>query len=261
MHLQVLSSGSEGNATLVRAGDLQVLIDAGLGVRELSERFEAARVAPRSLDHVLLSHAHLDHARSAGVVARRHGAVLHCAEKNMGNRALSRAGRLSTLAIGRPFTLAPGRGAGELEVRAVLLPHDCDPTVAFRLSFEGRTAVIVTDVGHPCPEVGRALSGAHLLVLEFNWDPELMERGPYPAVLRRRITGDRGHLSNAQAAELLERLAGPELHTLVLAHLSKKTNRPELALEAARATLERLGLTHVQVLVASQAEVGPNLPV
>lgn len=261
MHLQVLSSGSEGNALLVRADELSVLVDAGLGMRELSQRFEAARIMPRALDHVLLTHAHLDHARSAGAVAKRHGAVLHCAETCMLHRSLERAARKSVLPIGRNFEIGTERGEGRLEVLPVQLPHDCDPTVAFRLRHGERTAVVVTDIGHPAPEVARALGGAHLLVLEFNWDPLMMEQSPYPAVLRRRITGDRGHLSNAQAASLLERLAGPELHTLVLAHLSKKTNRVELALEAARSTLERLGLGHVAVLVASQDEVGPNLPV
>jgi len=90
----------------------------------------------------------------------------------------------------------------------------------------------------------------------------LMEQSPYPASLRRRIAGDRGHLSNEQAAAMLERLASDSLHTLVLAHLSKKTNRPEIALETAQRTIDRLGLTRqVRVLVASQDQVGDSLEV
>jgi phosphoribosyl 1,2-cyclic phosphodiesterase len=261
VHLQILSSGSEGNATLVRAGDLTLLVDAGLGMREQGERLRQAGLGPRALDHLLVSHAHLDHARSAGALAKRQDALLHCAETCMQHRALARAPRKSTLPIGKPFALAAERGRGEVEALATLLPHDCDPTVAFRLESEGRCAVIVTDLGHPCPQVARALAGAHLLVLESNWDPELMEASPYPPVLRRRITGDRGHLSNQQSARMLELLAGPELHTLVLAHLSKKTNRPELARAAAEETLDRLGLRSVRVLFASQDEIGPALPV
>lgn len=261
MHLQVLSSGSEGNALLVRAGEMNVLVDAGLGMRDLSQRFDHARLGPRAIDHVLVTHGHLDHARSAGIVARRQEASLHCAESIMRHRSLARASRKSTLSIGRTFSLAAADRAGELEVLPVPLPHDCDPTVAFRLCCDGRTAVVLTDAGRPDPEVARRLRGAHVLVLEFNHDVELMASGPYPPQLQRRITGERGHLSNGQGAQMLELLIGPELHTLVLAHLSKKTNRPEIAEAAARCTLDRLGAGHVRVLVASQDEIGPALQV
>ncbi|MDE0891441.1 MAG: MBL fold metallo-hydrolase, partial [Planctomycetota bacterium] len=135
------------------------------------------------------------------------------------------------------------------------------PTVAIELSYGGRKAVICTDCGHPRNDVAPPLRGAHVLVLEFNYDPELLAAGPYPPKLQKRIRSDHGHLSNGQAQELLRDLVTPDLHTLVLAHLSKKTNSPELALAAARATLEDLGRSDVEVLVAAQHEIGPNLKV
>ncbi|MBI5364369.1 MAG: hypothetical protein HZA53_14410 [Planctomycetes bacterium] len=93
-------------------------------------------------------------------------------------------------------------------------------------------------------------------------DPELMETGPYPHTLKKRITGDRGHLSNAQAATMLDLLASEHLHTLVLAHLSQKTNSPERALEAAHGVLDRLGLaSRVKVVVARQDEAGAAIEV
>lgn len=261
MHLQVLSSGSEGNAALVRAGTSTVLVDAGLGPRALGERFAAAGLGPRALDHVLVTHAHLDHSRSAGVAAKRHDACLHATEALLGHRALARAPRRSTVPVGRDFELAARGDGAPVGVRAVLLPHDSDPTVAYRLEHLGRVAVVLTDMGRPDAAAARALHGAHLLVLEFNHCPELMETSPYPPVLRRRIRGDRGHLSNDQAAQMLLWLAGDQLHTLVLAHLSQRTNTAERALEAARGALAQLGLSHVAVHVAEQHRVGPNLPV
>ena len=116
-------------------------------------------------------------------------------------------------------------------------------------------------LGRADAHVARGLCGAHVLVLEFNHDVQMLSDGPYPAALKRRVGGERGHLSNLQAAELLERLAGPELHTLVLAHLSEANNEPERALDSARGALARTGLEGVRVLVASQHEVGPNLAV
>jgi len=261
MHVQSLGSGSEGNATLVRADDLSVLVDAGLGVRVLSERFERAHVGPRQLDHLLVTHGHLDHSRSAGAIAKRQRAVLHCSERIMQHRALARAPQKVALHVGHERELEPAAGRGGLHYRPVLLPHDCDPTVAYRLRHGERTAVILTDIGRPDPEVARQLHGAHLLLLEFNYDAEMMRRGPYPAVLQRRITGDHGHLSNDQAAEMLELLAGPELHTLALAHISRKNNTPELAEAAARAALARIGREDVRVLALSQHEVSENLQV
>jgi phosphoribosyl 1,2-cyclic phosphodiesterase len=261
MHLQVLSSGSEGNSTLIRAGEMHVLVDAGLTKIEMEARLESARLPAGAIDHVIVTHGHLDHARSAGAIARRDRGMLHCAENIMLHAAARRSKRLSAITVDRPFEVESRQGRDRLRLTPVGLPHDCDPTVAYKIEHEGRTAVILTDIGKPDREVARALAGAHVLVLEFNYDPEMMRSGPYPAVLQRRITGNRGHLSNAQSAEMLELLAGPELHTLVLAHLSRKTNRPELALEAAHSTLDRLGLSRVRVLVASQDEIGESLTV
>lgn len=261
MHLQVLSSGSEGNSTLIRCGDLTVLVDAGLTMRALSERIEAARIAPSQIDHVVLTHAHLDHARSAGILGKRHDALVHCPEAMMQNRSVARAPRLSTLPIGGAFELEVPGTEEALLIETIPLPHDCDPTVALRLTHGGRTAIICTDCGHPRHDLAPLLQGANVLVLEFNYQPELMATSPYPPKLRRRISGDQGHLSNAQAQTLLAELVGPDLHTLILAHLSKKTNEPELALSAAKETLEELARLDVDVSVAAQDEIGPNIEV
>ncbi len=261
MHLQTLGSGSEGNALVIRAGDMNLMVDAGLGVRVLSERFEVARLGIRAIDHLLITHGHLDHSRNAGAIAKRQRCVLHCSEKIMKHRSIARAPQLVALHMGKDRVLHPEQGVGEVVYRPVLLPHDCDPTVAFRFQQGERVAVVLTDMGRPETEVARQLQGAHVLVLEFNYDPQMMRAGPYPPVLQKRITGGRGHLSNEQAAEMLKLLASENLHTLVLAHISAKNNTPDLAVEVARRTLEELGMDHVRVLVAAQHEVGENLEV
>ena len=261
MRLQVLSSGSEGNAALVRGGETTLMVDAGLGRVELEARLEKARIPAAQIDHVLVTHGHLDHARSAGMIAKRAHATLHCAEAMMSHPSAKRAKSLATLRIGTRYDVPNRAGHDAISILPVTLPHDCDPTVAFALEQGGRRAVILTDIGRPDEDVARALGSPHVLVLEFNWDPELLQTSPYPEMLRRRISGGRGHLSNQQAAQMLRMLAGSNLHTLVLAHLSKKTNLPERALECARAELERAGLGHVRTLLASQEEIGPEIEV
>ncbi|MEM7308600.1 MAG: MBL fold metallo-hydrolase [Planctomycetota bacterium] len=261
MHVQTLASGSQGNSTLVRAGDTHLLIDAGLPTDELLERLDAARVAPRSIDHIALTHGHLDHARAAGELSRRYRIPIHCAERLASNRSVRGAHCLSAFTIGRTFELAGARGDDGLRLRPVLIPHDARPTVAFRVEHGERVAALVTDMGRPDREAAVALRGAELLVLEFNHDADLLARGPYASRLKRRVGGPHGHLSNDQACEVLRAVASPALHTLVLGHLSRANNTPELARAAAERTLGELGRTDVQVLVAGQDEIGPNLKV
>lgn len=255
MRLQVLSSGSRGNATLVRAGEVNLLVDAGLSLRELERRFDGARFSGRDVHHIALSHGHLDHARSSGSLARRTGATLHLCERLMRNKSVERAPRIATLRVGHRTLLEHPTAPSDLTMTAVQIPHDADPTVAFALDHAGRRAVILTDMGEPTPRISTQLGGAHVLVLEFNHDERMLKHGPYPINLKRRVAGKGGHLSNAQARDVLGHLAGPNLHTLVLAHLSEKNNRPELALEAATTKLAELGLAHVRVLVAQQDAV------
>ena len=260
MHCQVLSSGSRGNSTLVRAGELAVLVDAGLGVRNLRERLETTGLPHRGIDHILITHGHLDHARSAGALAKRHDATVHCPTAILTHPSVSRAPRQVALRRGSEAQLTSPSG-DTVSYTPVELPHDCDPTVAYRIDHKDRRLVVLTDMGKPSEAVARSLQGAHVLVLEFNHDAGMLAAGPYPAPLKRRVAGDRGHLSNDQASRMLACLAGPQLHTLVLAHLSLKNNTPDLALEAAHRALRQLKMEHVQVLIASQHEVGPNLQV
>ena len=251
MRLHVLSSGSGGNAALLRVGDVTVLIDAGLGPRELRARLALAGVGPYGLDHVLVSHAHLDHSRSAGKVARQYRATLHAPESLLRHRACQLASQMATMPVGGTFRI-PVPGEGPLEVSTVAIPHDCDPTVAFRFEHRGRVLGFATDLGEARPELARLLRDPHVLFLESNHDPELLAVGPYPAELKRRVAGPRGHLSNAQAAALLPAVVGPRLHTVVLAHLSATNNLPELACEVTRAALRALGREEVAVWAAAQ---------
>ncbi len=253
MRVQVLSSGSGGNATLVRAGDLRVLADAGLPITTLDQRLECARLPYDGCDAVVVTHGHLDHARSAGILARRWRVPVHAGEAIQLHAAIRRGKRFRPLSPAHPTELIARRGEGWLRLAVAHLPHDADPTYGLRFeSHDRRVAVVLTDCGRPDPVAAEKLRGAHVLVLEFNYDPEMLAAGPYPPALQRRIRGGRGHLSNEQAAQMLRWLAGPELHTVVLAHLSEKNNTPELARAAAEAALADIERSDVRVVIAQQ---------
>lgn len=261
MHLQMLSSGSAGNAVLVRAGELNLLVDAGLPIDALEQRLADARLPLQRLDAIVLTHGHLDHARSAGLLSKKSGARVYCSQAMMSNASVRHAASFHALPVGGSVVVRARRGPDELVLQSIALPHDADPTLAFRLEHGGRRAAVCTDMGTPERAASEALAGVHLLVLEFNHDAELLRNGPYSSALKRRVGGPRGHLSNAEAAEVLAWAVAPELHTLVLAHLSTTNNRPELALASAGEVLTRLARGDVRLVLAEQERIGPALPV
>lgn len=238
---------------LFRAGDLYGMVDAGLTLRALTPRLEEASVPFRGLDHILVTHGHLDHARSAGALAKRHQATVHCPEAMMKNKSVARAPRLSHAGDGMDTEIT-GEHGDTVRLQAVALPHDCHPTLSYKLTHEGRCLVVLSDMGRPDQQIAERLSGAHVLMLEFNYCATMLANGPYTESLKRRVGGDQGHLSNTQSQEMLKWLAGENLHTLVLTHLSENNNHPELALNCALETLAELGLSHVKVIVAKQHE-------
>jgi phosphoribosyl 1,2-cyclic phosphodiesterase len=261
MHVQVLSSGSGGNSILVRHGDACVLVDAGLPAVDMDARLEAARIGLGGIHMIAVTHGHLDHTRSAGILARRWRVPVACAPAIQSNAAVRRSKNLATFSPTHPVVVDAGAGSPPLELHAVVIPHDASPTYAIRIQAGDKRAVVVTDMGRPDQDVARQLANADLLYLEFNYDEQMLANGPYPAKLKHRIRSGGGHLSNEQSATMLRWLASERLHTLVLGHLSEKNNTPELALATARATLNEMELDHVDVHVAEQHAVGPNLAV
>jgi phosphoribosyl 1,2-cyclic phosphodiesterase len=243
----VLGSGSTGNATVVEGGGMRVLVDAGLGPRQLRERLGSAGVDPASIDVVLLSHEHGDHARGAVAFVARWGMPLG------GTRGTWRAAGFGAEELPGYETIEPGGQLclGELVIRAVSVPHDAARPVAFVLSAAGVSLGHATDLGHLDPGLVRALRGCHALLLESNYDPAMLRDGPYPWALKERILGPLGHLSNAEVGRYLERGMGEECRQVVLAHLSQKNNHSELALLEAEEALRRRGRTEVSLTVAA----------
>lgn len=234
------------------AGEQVLLLDAGLPVTAMSERIVGSRVGLRAIDRVIVTHGHLDHSRTAGIVAKRHGATLHAPAEILGHRSICRAPDRVALPVGVASDLGPADDPDSLKVTTALVPHDCFPTVALRLEQGGRALGLLTDCGEPREDVAAALGEVDVLMLEANHDVDLLRSGPYPQALKDRVQGPGGHLSNDQMAVMLRRLAGPRLHTVVLVHLSERNNRPELAEAAAREALAPLGRSDVRVICAEQ---------
>lgn len=229
----LLGSGSGGNCTYVGDESFGLLIDAGLSAQETVHRLNRIGVDPNTLQAVLITHEHRDHIYGLDSIASHFGVTVHLNERT--ERAARLTGRLAEVnhfETGRPFEI---NGIG---VHPVPLSHDAEDPVAFALHIEGKKMACVTDLGRVTEPVQQALSECHLLILEFNHDPTLLQNGPYPAALKRRVSSGHGHLSNQEAADLLSDVMHPGLRHLFLAHISQTNNLPELALLAAREALQ-----------------------
>ena len=256
MKLCVLGSGSRGNAILVEAGGTRLLVDAGFSGRDLARRLAAVEVDPDSITAILVTHDHGDHTRGMGVYARRHGTPLWItpATREACAKLLRGGETVHPYRAGHPFAI------GRVRVEPFVTVHDAVDPVGVALVDEGTgTRVgVATDLGRPNAGIRHALSGAHFLVLEANHDEVLLAGAPYPWSVKARIASSHGHLSNEAAARFGVELLHPRLAGVVLAHLSKESNRPALARDVVGRALEDAGYTGY-LEVAGQSKPGDYL--
>lgn len=239
MKVSVLGSGSRGNATLVQAGPIRLLVDAGFSGKDLERRLEALRIPAESIAAIVVTHDHGDHTRGAGVFARRFGTPVYVTEATL--RACPKVFRGKEDVI----HYRPGRrfSVGRLRVEPFITVHDAVDPVAVALVDEetGTRVGVATDLGRPNAQIRHALSGCDLLILEANHDESLLHQGPYPWSVKSRIASSHGHLSNHAAARFAVELLHPRLAGVILAHLSQECNRPELAEEVVGSALREAG--------------------
>lgn len=228
LRFRSLGSGSSGNATLVEAGSgsgaTRLLVDCGLGVRQIEQRLARCDLDGSDLDAIFITHEHADHIGCARAVALRHRIPVWMSP---GTYA----------AIGSPDMEGLWREAGDgvrIELQGLLLqpftvPHDAREPLQLRCSDGDRTLGILTDLGHATAHVLKSLAQCHALLLEFNHDVEMLARSSYHPALKKRVGGNYGHLSNDAASSLAAALHHGGLATVVAAHLSRQNNLPELA--------------------------------
>lgn len=230
----VLGSGSTGNAIIVTTPRVRVLVDAGFSARRLGERLQAVGIDPASLTAILLSHEHSDHTQGIEVFCHRYGTPVVC------NRATQRvlADRMRTAPVWRLVETGGGFACGDLQVSTFPVPHDAVDPMGFLLAWRGARLGIATDLGYVDSVVTESLRGTHALVIEANYDEGMLERDarrPWP--VKQRIASRHGHLSNTQAAGLAATLAPHGLARVVLAHLSRDCNTPDIAIGTVRSAL------------------------
>jgi phosphoribosyl 1,2-cyclic phosphodiesterase len=228
-----LGSGSSGNATLVQASGIRtthLLVDCGLGLKQLSSRLAQARLDEQALDAIFITHEHSDHIGCARQFALQHRVPVWMSRgtyEAVGSPDFD--GLLRLTADGQSIDL------GELQITPFTVPHDAREPLQLTCSDGQFKLGVLTDLGHATAHVLAHLAGCHALLLECNHDPDLLAKSTYPAFLKKRVGGPYGHLSNEAAADIARAVAHPGLIKVVAAHLSAQNNRPGLALSALKA--------------------------
>jgi len=232
-----LASGSGGNCLVVEARDAasgtRVLIDCGLNLTVTERRLRRLGLEPADIDGLLVTHEHGDHAHGAFDFAAAHNIVVYLTYGTM--LAMKAEGRVIE---GVRMVFVNGRQSealGGMQVIPFTVPHDAREPVQFVLSDGSCKLGVLTDIGAPTAHVARTLSGLDALVLECNYDRDMLWSGGYPRWLKQRIAGPFGHLDNEDSARLLGALDCSKLKHIIGAHLSRENNKPELA----RAALAR----------------------
>ena len=257
LRLKNLGSGSSGNATLIEGSDglhtRRLLVDCGLGIRELEARMTEAGLTLAQIDAIFITHEHSDHIGCARSLVLKHRIPVwmsHGTHAALGAPDLD--GLLRTARYLEPIDL------GSWQAMPFTVPHDAREPLHLRCSDGASHLAVLTDLGHASDHVLAALQGCHALMLEANHDPALLEASAYPLFLKRRVSGSYGHLANEATAGILQAVRHPRLQCVVAAHLSARNNTPALAQQAMGLAL---GTNADEITVASPTAGTPWLTV
>ena len=238
-----LGSGSSGNCYYLQTADDALLIDAGVGLRTLKKHLHNYGLRLDSVKHILITHDHADHVKSVGIISSEYNIPVYAInEVHNGiyrNYCVPRkipADNVRHISTGEKIRL------GDFIVTPFAVPHDSSGNVGYRIEAEGVTFCLMTDVGHVTEEMQDYIAEANYLVIEANYDVEMLKNGPYPQHLKVRIDGPTGHLSNVACGEAIANYATTWLKRVWLCHLSEENNHPVLALKTVEQTLRSYGI-------------------
>jgi phosphoribosyl 1,2-cyclic phosphodiesterase len=255
MRLILLGSGSNGNALFIESGATRVLVDCGLSAKETACRMTAAGLDPTRLDGIVITHEHTDHMKGVRVVSKTANAPAFLSDLTREQCNFGRNGEGMVwgerIESSRPFRI------GTIDFHPFTIPHDGADTFAVAIESGGVKIGIVTDLGYITRLVAEKLHGCDLVIMESNHDREMLKVGPYPWSVKQRIASTTGHLSNDETARWIREDFDCRAQYLVLAHLSRHCNHPELARLAALQALDAHGSLFFQN-AESRVKVAPS---
>ncbi len=265
MRLCSIASGSSGNCIYVGTDTTHLLVDAGVSGKKTEAGLKSLGISPKDLDGILVTHEHADHIAGVGVLARRYELPIYASKGTIA--AIRNCSSVGTIDkdLFVPIKADKKFAIKDITVNPMSISHDAAEPVAYRFGYGSQKVAVCTDLGVFNDYTVECLKGMDALLLEANHDVNMLQVGPYPYYLKQRILGDRGHLSNENSGRLLSRVLHDKMQTILLGHLSKDNNVPELAYEAVRMEIT-LGdnpykADDFEILVANRSEVSPIIEI
>lgn len=244
VHVAALASGSNGNAYYVANETEAILVDVGIHCRELERRIAKLQLSAQKIAAIFISHEHSDHICGLVAFSKKYNIPVYVTKETL------RKSRLPLFpGLARHFEPGETITVGGLAVEAFSKRHDAVNPHSFVVKNGHLKVGVFTDIGSVCDNVAKYFAGCNAIFLEANYDDDMLWKGSYPFYLKRRISSDLGHLSNKQAFDLFQQYRSPELSHLILSHLSKNNNTPELV----KAVFES-GAGSTRITVASRYE-------
>lgn len=222
-----LYSGSSGNSLFVESENTKLLVDAGVSSKKIEEALANLEIDPTSIDGILITHEHSDHVQGLGTFAKKFNLPVFVNEKTLDAMPKQKE-KISEKNI-KLFNINEKFEIGDLKVKPFSIPHDAANPCGFNIFKDDKKISIATDIGHMTNGILKNLEDSIFIMLESNYDPEVLKYSKYPYQLKTRIAGPDGHLSNELAGKTISYLLNSGLKQAVLGHLSKQSNFPELA--------------------------------
>jgi len=233
-----LVSGSSGNCSLISDGKTTILVDCGFSAKKLEEALLKAKVNPNDISAMLITHEHSDHIKGAGIVSRKYNLPVFATLKTHEYMDLGKIDNRNIKYITPDIDFE----IGTIGVRPFSIPHDAADPVGYNFFMDGKKLSLATDIGIMNDNVLAHLSGSLAVLLESNHDVDMLKNGRYPAILKRRILSDIGHLSNIDAAKTVLELIKSGTRHIMLGHLSNENNTPTAAYTTTKQYLEENGV-------------------
>lgn len=222
-----LYSGSSGNSLFVETENTKILIDAGVSSKKIETALNSINVDPSSIDGILITHEHSDHVQGLGTFAKKFNLPVFVNEKTLDAMPKQKE-KISEKNI-KKIKIEEKFEIGDLKIKPFAIPHDAANPCGFNIFNGNKKISIATDIGHMTNGIIKNLEDSIFVLLESNYDPEILKFSRYPYLLKSRIAGPTGHLSNELAGKTISHLLNSGLNQALLGHLSKESNFPELA--------------------------------
>lgn len=222
-----LYSGSSGNSLYVESNKTKLLVDCGESAKKIVNSLSDIDVDIEKIDGILVTHEHIDHVKSLGTLSKKYDIPIYTNLETL--KAMpDQINKIKPENI-HIFDFSNDFEIGDLQIHPFSIPHDAANPCAFNIIYNNKKMSIATDIGHITPEIINNLEKSCFMLLEANYDPNILKCSPYPYHLKERISGPLGHLSNNMAGQTISHLIDSGLKNVMLGHLSKENNFPELA--------------------------------